>query len=495
MMIRTLFAVTFAFAVILSARAEEPKTPVPALPPLTAPFTKPATEAAHTTGEFTGKVVVITVGEEDLMSPARFEFMSRMLKRATSEGAEAVVFDLDTPGGLAWDTTTFIMQDLQKLGPRSVAFVNPRALSAGAMIAIGTDVIYMSPASTIGAATPISGDGSKFDAAERAKMNSAMMAMARTAAKSKGHNPALVEAMIDKDMGVKIGNVEVSPKGRIVTLDQEQATKLYDGKPLLAKAVVKDLAELKQREGFKGESVIVKPHGFERVALWITEWAGILILIGIAGVYVEMQKPGFGIGATIAGIAFGLFFFGHFVAGSLAGYETVFVFVIGIALIMLEYFVFPGHVIPGLLGLLCICGALIYTMAGWDVTVPEGGTFPVHLSDYSAALRHFVFGFLGALVVIGLLMRFFPVVGPFRRLMLHNAVAGNQTAIEGHAQSHASRIQAGTLGVTRSAMRPYGNVECDGEHFEAVVEGDYLAPGTAVRVRSVKHGHVIVERA
>jgi membrane-bound serine protease (ClpP class) len=497
-LLATSIIVTFLFVTVRAAEdkpAALPEKPDPAAQIVQPEKLKPARSAPQTPGPYTGKVVIISVGEEDLMSPARFEFMSRTLKRATSEGAEAVVFDLDTPGGLAWDTTTFIMQDLQKLAPRSVSFVNPRALSAGAMIAIGTDAIYMSKASTIGAATPVSGGGAKMDAAERAKMNSAMMAMARTAAKSKGHNPSVVEAMIDKDMGVKVGGVEVSPKGRIVTLDQEQATKLYDGKPLLAKGIVMDLAELKLREGFKGESITAKAHGFEYFALLITEWASILILIGIAGVYIEMQKPGFGVGGIIAALAFGLFFFGHYVAGSLVGYETVFIFVIGIAFLVVELFVFPGHVIFGLIGLACILGALIYTMAGWDVTVPDGKTFPVHVADYTAPLRQLAFGFVGGLVAIALLMRYFPGVGPFQRLMLQTVVAGEQASIEGNARSQTEVVKAGALGVTRSSMRPYGSVEFDGATFEAVVEGDYIAPDTPVRVRSVNGGRVVVERA
>jgi membrane-bound serine protease (ClpP class) len=148
------------------------------------------------TGSYSGKVVVIPVGEDDLISRARFEFMSRTLERCTVEGAEAVIFDLDTPGGLLWDTVELMMTDLQKLKPRSFAYVNPRALSAGAMIAVATDGIYMAPTSSAGAASPVYGGGEMGDA-ERAKMNSATMGMARAVAKQKGHNPAVIEAMID----------------------------------------------------------------------------------------------------------------------------------------------------------------------------------------------------------------------------------------------------------------------------------------------------------
>lgn len=474
---------------------KKPVLPTPIPPPASAPRQTPKPQGAPQDGPFKGKIVIIPVGKEDLINPARFEFMARTLKRATDQRAEAVIFNLDTPGGLAWDTATLIMQDLQKLGCPSAAYVNPRAISAGALIAIGTDAIYMSPSSSIGAATPVSSAGIEMGDAERAKNNSAFMAMARSAATAKGHNPMVIDAMIDKDVGLKIGDVQIVAKGQIASFTQAEATAVYNGKPLLAKGIVENLEELIKREGFQGETVVAEPEGFELVAIWITQYAAILLLIGLAAGYLEMQTPGLGVPAIVAAIAFGLFFFGHYIAGSLVGYETVVVFVIGIALIIIELFVFPGHILPGLLGLLCLFGALIYTMAGWDFTVPEGKSFPVRFQDYTSALFNLGVAFAGALVIILLLMRFFPTSGPFKWLVLKSTVGGEQASIEGHGQSRAAAVSTGTSGVTRSAMRPYGHVDFEGVQLEAMVEGDYLPPGTPVRVRSVQGGKVIVERS
>lgn len=481
--------------------AQEPAGPAPGTPPapanpvLTTPATPSSAAPASRQGEYTNKVVVIPVGQDDLINPARFEFMSRTLKRATEEGAEAVVFDLDTPGGLAWDTNTLMMQDLQKLACRSVAFVNPRAISAGALIAVATDVIYMSPVSSIGAATPVNADSQNMGKDERAKVNSAFKGMAHSVASAKGHNTAVVDAMIDKDVGLKIGGEEICRKGSILTLDQKQATKEYDGKPLLAKAIVKDLEELRQREGFKGEIIVAEPRGFERVALLIAQYASVLILIGLAAGYLEMQHPGLMIPGIVAAVAFGLFFFGHFVAGSLAGYETLVVFVIGLLLLIVEFFIFPGHIIPGLLGLIMVLGSLLYTMAGWDTTVPDGGTFPVTVADYAVPLWNIGIAFIGAIAVVAMAMRFLPNVGPFQQLVLHTSVGGAQASIEGEAQSRAAKINVGDTGKTFSALRPYGNVNIKGLQLEAMVQGDYLPPQTEVRVVAVEGGKVVVERA
>jgi membrane-bound serine protease (ClpP class) len=468
----------------------------PKAPPVKTPNPTPSDASSpDKKGDFTGKVVIIPVGEEDLMNPARFEFMSRAMKRATEEGAAAIVFDIDTPGGLAWNTSTFMMDDLEKLGCRSIAYVNPRAMSAGALIAVATDAIYMSPVSSIGAATPISMGAEEIDEHKRAKLNSGFTGMARSAAKAKGHNPAVVEAMIDKDVGLKIGEEEIVAKGRILTLDQEQATKVYDGKPLLAKSVAKNIPEVLKKEGLPNDTVLAEPKGFELVAIWITQYAAILLLVGMAAGYIELQHPGFGVPGIISAIAFGLFFFGHYVAGSLIGYETVFIFIVGVVFIVIELFVFPGYIVPGLIGLLCIFGAVIYTMAGWDINIPEGRSFPIRLEDYAPALRNLIIAFVGALAIILLFMRFFPSKGPFKFLVLSTEVAGEQASIEGEGQRRVSTVSVGAAGVTRSAMRPYGNVDFDGTLLEAMVEGDYLPPGSGVRVRAVHGGKIVVESA
>lgn len=456
-------------------------------------------------GAFTGKVVRIPVGEEDLISPARFKFMSRALERCTEEGAEAVIFDLDTPGGLAWDTTNLMMRDLQKLGPPSVAFINPRALSAGAMIAIATDAIYIAPAGSVGAATPVYGNGMEMGEAERAKMNSAIMGMARTVAKEKGHDPSVIEAMIDMNRELVVNGQVLSPKGEILTLDAEEATMLSDGKPLFAKAIATSLDEVKKAEGLQGETITAEPVAFEQIAIWVTKYAAILILIGIAGAYMEMQTPGFGLPGLISLAAFSLFFFGHYVAGSLVGHETAVaaaVFILGLVLIAVEIFVLPGTLVPGILGFLCLMGALVYTMSGWETAPADPGVvketaeeaargFNFNLAAYATGLRNFALGVSGAAVLLLVFARYLPEFGPFKRMTLAATAGG--AATEAPAAASAAAVSPGDEGIARSALRPYGTVEIAGRQVEATAEGGYLQSGTRVRVREVSGTKIVVE--
>lgn len=452
------------------------------------------------TGSYKGKVVIIPVGEEDLIARARFEFMSRTLERCTNEGAEAVIFDLDTPGGLLWDTVDLMMNDLQKLKPRSFAFVNKRALSAGAMIAVATDGIYMAPTSTAGAATPIYGNAQEMGDAERAKMNSATMGMARAVAKRKGHDPRVIEAMIDMSRELKVGDLVLDTKDSILTLDAQEATMKLDGKPVFAKGIVDSLDDIKKAEGLKGATVTAEPTMFEAIAIWVTKYAAILILIGVAGGYLEMQTPGFGIPGFVSIAAFSLFFFGHYVAGSLVGQETAVVaalFVIGVFLLILELAIFPGLLVPGILGFILIMVALVYTMSGWEVPLPaplpgDGKEIPQEvgfdLQVYALGLRNFAIGILGASVVILAVFRFLPETGPFKKLVLTSALDGGAALM-----TPTVPLSVGDEGHACSALRPYGTVQFGERRLEAMVEGGYLSNGTPVRIREIQGPKIIVE--
>lgn len=450
---------------------------------------------------YAGKVVIIPVGEDDLSSRARFEFMSRTLERCTKEGAEGVIFDLDTPGGLLWDTVELMMTDLQKLKPRSFAYVNPRALSAGAMIAVATDGIYMAPTSSAGAASPVYGTGQEMGDAERAKMNSATMGMARAVAKKKGHNPAVIEAMIDMGKELKVNGKMIDSKKEILTLDADQAIELVDGKPLFAKAIVKTLDEIKTAEKLSGSSVVAVPTFFENVAIWVTAYASLLIVIGVAGGYLEMKIPGFGLPGCISVAAFSLFFFGHYVAGSLVGQETAVaagIFVIGLVFIILEVMVFPGTMIPGILGFICVMVALVYTMSGWEVSPPalpggseSGPSSAFNLSVYAVGLRNFALGIIGAAIAVLVAARYLPETLPFRKMMLTTTAGGS---LENTPAMNATRqVQVGDAGRAISALRPYGTVQFGDHRLEAMIEGGYLQSGSQVRIRDIQGSRILVE--
>jgi len=341
--------------------------------------------------------------------------------------------------------------------------------------------------------------------AERAKYNSAFLGMARAAVRAKGHDVRILEGMIDKDAGLVINGRVIVPKGQIVTLDADQATMLVDGKPLLAKSIVKTIDDIKKSERLKGETLVAEPTMFEWIAIWVTQFAWLLILVGLASGYLEMQTPGFGLAGFVAIIAFSIFFFGHYVAGSLVGHETMImslIFIVGIVLIGVELLAAPGTILPGLIGFLCVMVALVYTMSGWEIAPslpPEGLPAPAessgsgfHLAQYATGLRNFALGVTGAGILITLMILWVPELRPFRALVLEAAAGGS--AADTPPQRDAAKAQVGDTGITRSALRPYGSVEIGGKIIEALADANaYIEPGCEVRVRDASGGRVVVE--
>ena len=156
-----------------------------------APFRAAAEET------FRDRVVVIPVGEDSLTSKQSFGFMNRILKRAQEEQARAVIFDLNTPGGLAWETSEMMMKSIQPLTIPTYAYVNPRAMSAGALISAACDKIYMAPVSSIGAAGIITSSGEEMDPVMRKKAESAFWAFTRSVVTEKGYRPEVVKSHDD----------------------------------------------------------------------------------------------------------------------------------------------------------------------------------------------------------------------------------------------------------------------------------------------------------
>ncbi len=218
---------------------------------------------------YQGKVVVIPVEMESLMRETKFEFMKRVIKKADDDQASAIIFDLNTPGGIAWYTEEIMLADLQKISIPTYSFVNPKAMSAGALIAIATDYIYMHPPSTIGAAAPVMGGGQDIPETMLKKVMSDLLSTADDVARRKGHNPEIAKAFIDTKVEVSFDLPFISAEGALesrdafapdtendlLVLNSTQAVEIIDGKPLFAEGVANSIQDLISQEGLKGDVV------------------------------------------------------------------------------------------------------------------------------------------------------------------------------------------------------------------------------------------------
>ena len=236
-------------------------------------------EAATTVVAKGDSVVVPLQGE---ISPSLVTFVRRAVKTAETEEASAIVLDINTYGGRL-DAAEEITNILNRAKVPTYSFINSNAGSAGSLVALATQHIYMAPVSAIGAAAPVLPTGEDLPATMRDKTISYWSALVRGFAVRNGHNPDVGEAFMNKDKEVKIGDRVVHPKGSLLTLNAQEATEKFDGKPLLADGIADSLTDLSRKANLKGSVVRLEPTGFERIAFWITALAPLLLLGGIIG--------------------------------------------------------------------------------------------------------------------------------------------------------------------------------------------------------------------
>ena len=439
---------------------------------------------AVTHADTVGPVVVVPLRNE--VSAAQFFFLRRALKTAERQNASAFVIDMETFGGEV-KAAIDQMDALLKTGVPTFTYVNNKAISAGALIAIATQKIYMAPTAVIGAAAPVLAGGEDLSKTMTEKTVSTLSAMARAASQKNGHNADIAEAFISKEKQVKIGETVIDNAESLLTLSADEAARVYDGKPLLAVGIAGTLAQMLEQAGLRGTLERIEPTGFERLAFWITALAPLLLLGGIIGGYIEFKIPGFGIPGLISIICFGLFFLGHYLAG-LAGWEVAVCFAIGVALLIGEFIVHPGTILPGLAGVLLIVGALLYAMVDhW----PSQPVWPTH-DMLLRPLINLSMAIAAAALVIYLLANYLPRTAAYGRLVLNAEVPSGPGTT---APTLALRTQPGVQGTARTTLRPSGKAEFGDELVDVVSQGEFIPAGAPVRIVHVEGTRVVVEAA
>ena len=449
------------------------------------------------------KIVVIPVGMESLIRQTKFDFMKRVISKANSDGASAIIFDLNTPGGIAWYTEEIMLSDLQNLSIPTYSYVNPKAMSAGALIAIATDHIYMHEPSTIGAAAPVMGNGQDIPEAMLKKVMSDILATADDVARLKGHDPLIAKAFVDSEIEVLFEIPEITADGDLNTknafspddendllvLNAWQATQIIDGKPLFAEGLAESIDDLIVKAGLNGEIVTAKPLGFEYVSDLIVKLAPWLLLFGIAGAYMELKAPGFGLPGFVSLISFALFFFGHNVAGYLAGYEIVGVFILGLVLLILEFFVFPGLIVLGLLGAILVIGSLIYTMVD-PLDLDWNGEINISnfISVLSDPLMNVCIGVFGSFIIVLFFMRFMNSIPIMKGMVLSEGDVVN-------SQSDPVNSLLGREGKTLTDLKPSGSAMIDGERVDVLSDGEFIPKESNVVVSKHEGLRVLVEKS
>lgn len=403
--------------------------------------------------------IVYHVPIEETVEKGLSAFLERALTTAEAADADLVVFEVNTPGG-AVDAAGEIAKLLSDSPIKTVAYVNNRALSAGAYISLSADEIYMVPSATMGSAAVIDSTGN----AAGKKAQSYWLAAMKTAAEQNGRDPIYAQAMADVDIDLPEYGAE---KGKLLTFTAEQAKKAG-----YSEGTVSGKAELYSILGVEDADIRSIEESFpEKLARFLTNPIVVPILLTIAGIGIVMElfSPGFGIPGVIGITSLVLFFYGHLVAG-ITGYESLAMFIIGVILVLIEFFI-PGGII-GLLGFTAIVGSLF--LATGD---------PVHMTiSLLIAVTVSILVFILLVKVFGKQMKF------FRKMILTDATKTEQGYV-----SNPNRLDLlGVEGKALTDLRPSGTALVKEERVDVVTEGSFISKGSSIFIVKVEGSRVVV---
>ena len=401
-------------------------------------------------------------------------FVQRVLKEATDAGAAAVILEINTFGGRV-DAAVLIRDALLNARVRTVAFVNKRAISAGALISLAAEKIVMADGGTIGAATPVQMGQPGAPAQPVAeKTVSYVRKEFRATAESRKRPPLIAEAMVDADVEIP----GIIQKGKLLTLTTEEALKhkIADFRGDTLESV---LAQL----GLVGAEVRrTSPNWAEKLVRFLTDpvVSSLLITLGMLGIILEIRTPGFGLPGALGMMSLALFFWGHWLV-QLAGWEELLLVGSGLVLLVLEIFVIPGFGLAGVLGI----GALL---AGLSLSfIGAGATWEFILK----AAGRVVFSLLLALGASLALMRFLPRLPFGRRLILETGLP----ASEGYASAPESDSSwLSKRGTALSPLRPAGIAEIENQRVDVVSDGEFIDSGAPIVVTRVDGNRIVVRR-
>lgn len=408
------------------------------------------------------KVMVMDI--KDVIDPRMHRYVDLALTEATEIKADVVIIEMDTYGGVLTDAKEIVDRIMHFKKPVWV-FINSDAASAGALISIACDSIYMSPGASIGAATVVDGQGEKAPD----KYQSYMRSIMRSTAEENGRDPRIAEGMVDEDLEIE----GLKQPGHVITFSTSEA--LEHG---FCEAKVESIPEILERNHIGKYTIHHFELGFSEKIISIVlnpVVSSILILVIIAGIYFEMQSPGLGFAGLAALIALVVYLVPYYLNGLAENWEIL-AFVIGIGLIGLEIFVIPGFGVAGIAGIALTVGSLFLIMVN-----NEAFDFKfVPMNELLYAMTAAMGGTLGGMILLLVGGSKLPDTRFFRRI----ALTDTQNRSQGYVSVGFTESLIGKKGTAETVLRPSGKIMIDGKMYDAYTRGDYIEKGQAVEVIS-----------
>lgn len=461
----------------------------------------------------------------DMIDDGLYQSIIRRSQIALRQGADYIILDIQTYGGLVKSADDISKYLILELGDKvhTVAYVSTEAISAGAMISVSCEDIIMRQNTTIGASAPIVMGGSEMGEAEREKMESFVRATFSRAAEANGYPEALLKAMVSQKLEVwqvknrKTGQMEyfesdylpndpntyaltektlVCAEGELLTLTALEA-QAYG----IAAAVVNSQTEmlefLAKRDGvtFSDNILRLETMWSEEMVRWLNSPVvmSVLLLGVLLGIYVEFNTPGLGLPSLLAVVCLVILVGSKYLTG-MANWFEVALLALGFVLLMVEIFVIPGFGVAGFGGIVCILAGLFGMLVK---NAPDEIPWPD--SDYAWSvftdgLSAFALGFLLFMVLAFILGKYLDRLPFLQRLVLKTANIGEKLSISRTSEPPdvENPVNIGQSGEVVSALRPAGRAKFGGSIIDVVADGAYIETGKTVKVLEVHGNRVVV---
>ena len=454
-------------------------------------------------------------------------YIDNGIKRASEADADAIIFDVHTPGG-AVGAARDIIDAIQRTEIPTIAYVNTEAISAGAMISLSCDQIVMRHGGAIGDSAPVSIQGEELNE----KAVSYIRGKIRATAERQGRNSDIAAAMVDKrlylvrlvdgeiitlreeeyierkEIGAEMEIIAAGgPEGELLTLTTEEALEynLADGvadtvtdllgmyqivevdgerKALTEEGIVRKQLEfgddsvkvIKSLRDATQEAVLVTLA--DRFVFFVTSpiISGLLLTLGGLGLLVEIRTPGFGVPGIAGLICLGLFFWGHRLLNISVDYAAL-AFIAGVALLLIELFVIPGFGIAGIAGIVLMLGSVFFVFR-------SAYKFETAVFTLSSAI---ILTFALAIALSYLL----PRTRTWNHLVLSAAMDSGSGFHS--APREDFQVYVGKTGVALTPLRPAGTVRVDDKRLDVVTAGDFIGRETPVKIIDVEGSKIFVE--
>jgi len=443
----------------------------------------------QTTNAQNSGVVYVKLQEE--IAPSASRLIRKALDKATEENAEAVLIEMDTYGGLLVDADSIRKSILDHPQP-VVVFINKNAGSAGALISLACDKIYMAPGATIGSSTVVNGNGEVLPD----KYQSYMRSIMRSTAESHGQDtmvdangdttcrykrdPRIAEAMVDDRIAIP-GLID---SGKIVAFTTSEAieNRYCEGEAKSKDDVLKaiDLEDAK--------IIPVVKSSLDKVIGFLAKPAlqGTLLVIIFWGIFFEIRTPGIGF-PLAAAVGAALLYFAPLYLDGLAANWEILMFLVGLILIGLEIFVIPGFGVAGISGILLTLGSLILSLIR-NVDFDFSTSSELEISNALTVVLFAMVGFIIGLVLFGRGMSSSPL---FKRLILSTTLEDAKAGI--HIPERDNFDLMHKSGVAHTDIRPMGKAKIEGEIIDVKSMGQFIPKGSPVRVIAKELGYYVVE--